>query len=126
MSTGQTSVSLAASCASPVTASSTSMPMKIASLRIGRRSQLRLHDLRDLGDLLRDGYAGLCEAGDLLRGGVLLALDDRSGVAEAHAGHLVHEAARHEGDDRQLRVVLMDPLGQLGLHAAAGLGVDHD
>src|SRR3954451_3754562 len=128
MSTGQTSSSFAASSPSPATASSTSMPMKIASLRIGGAplGELRLHDLRDLGDLLRDRDAGLGEPGDLLRGRVLLALDDRAGMAEAHAGHLAHEAPRHEGDDRKLRVVVGDPLGQLGLHAAAGLGVDHD
>src|SRR5882724_5707351 len=108
--TGQTSSSFAASCASPATASSTSMPMKIASLRIGGAplGELGPHDLRDLGDLLSHGDAGLREAGDLLGGGVLLALDDRAGVAEAHAGHLVHEAPRHERDDRQLRVVLLD------------------
>src|SRR5436189_3878210 len=126
MSTGQTSSSFAASCASPATASSTSMPMKMASLRIGGGPQLALHDLRDLRDLLGDRDAGLGEAGDLLGGRVLLALHDRAGVAEAHARHLVHEAAGHERDDRQARVVLLDPLGQLGLHAAAGLGVDDD
>src|SRR4051812_9006861 len=112
MSTGQTSASFAASCASPVTASSTSVPMKMASLRIGGGSQLALHDLRDLRDLLPDGDACLCEAGDLLGGGVLLPLDDGAGVAEAHAGHLVNEAPRHERDDRQLGVVVGDPLGQ--------------
>src|SRR3954470_18886417 len=126
MSTGQTSASLAASCASPATASSTSMPMKMASLRIGGGSQLALHDLRDLGDLLRDRDPGLREARYLLGGRVLLALDDRAGVAEAHPRHLVHEPAGHERHDRQLGVVLLDPLGQLGLHAAAGLGVDDD
>src|SRR5438552_14091693 len=117
MSTGQTSASLAASSASPVTASSTSMPMKIASLRIGGAPlrELGPHDLRDLRDLLRDGDARLCQARDLLRGGVLLALDDRAGVPEAHAGHLVHEAPGHERDDRKLGVVLLYSLGQLGL-----------
>src|SRR5215207_9671873 len=109
MSTGQTSSSLAASAASPATASSTSMPMKIASLRIGRAplGELRLHDLGDLRDLLCDGDAGLREAGDLLSRRVLLALDDRAGVAEAHARHLVHEAPGHERDDRQIAVVLL-------------------
>src|ERR671936_3192250 len=105
MSTGQTSVSLAASCASPVTASSTSMPMKMASLRIGGGSQLRPHDLRDLRDLLGHRDAGFGEAGDLLGGRVLLALDDRAGMAETHARHLVHEPPGHERDDRQARVV---------------------
>src|SRR5207244_2242467 len=99
--TGQTSSSLAASSSSPATASSTSMPMKMASLRIGGGSQLRPHDVRDLRDLLGDGDAGLGEAGDLLGRRVLLALDDRAGVAEAHARHLVHEPAGHERDDRQ-------------------------
>src|SRR5690349_4499738 len=101
MSTGQTSSSFAASSASPVTASSTSMPMKTASLRIGGRSQFRLHDLRDLRDLLGDGDARLRQPLDLLGGGVLLALHDRAGVAEAHARHLVHEPPGHERDDRQ-------------------------
>src|SRR4051794_27374603 len=118
MSTGQTSASLAASCASPATVSSTSIPMKMASLRIGGGSQLRLHDLRDLRDLLGDRDPCLGQSLDLLGSGVLLALDNRPGVAEAHAGHLVHEAAGHERHDRQSRVVLLDPLGQLGLHAA--------
>src|SRR3954467_9006855 len=68
MSTGQTSSSLAASSASPATASSTSMPMKVASLRIGGGSQLALHDLGDLGDLLGDRDPGLGEAGGLLAG----------------------------------------------------------
>src|SRR5947208_12422230 len=110
MSTGQTSASLAASCPSPATASSTSMPMKIASLRIGGGSQLAPHDLRDLRDLLGNGDPGLRQARDLLGGSVLLALHDRAGVAEAHARHLVHEAPGHERDDRQARVVLLDPL----------------
>src|SRR3954451_7750365 len=126
MSTGQTSSSFAASSASPATPSSTSMPMKIASLRIGGAplGELRLHDLRDLGDLLRDGDARLSQPGDLLRGLVLLALDDRAGMAEAHAGHLVHEAARHEGHDRQLGVVLRHVACELRLHPAARLRAD--
>src|SRR4051812_32970353 len=101
MSTGQTSSSFAARAASPVTESSTSMPMKMASLRIGGAplGQLRLHDVRDLGDLLGHGDPRLREALDLLGGRVLLALHDRAGVAEAHPGHLVHEPAGHEGDD---------------------------
>src|SRR5439155_12754718 len=96
MSTGQTSSSFAASCGSPATASSTSMPMKMASLRIGGRSELAPHDLRDLRDLLGDGDACLGEAGDLLGRRVLFALDDRAGVAEAHPRHLVHEPAGHD------------------------------
>ena len=44
-----------------------------------------------------------------------------------HARHLVHEAAGHERDDRQARVVLASTQSrQLGLHAAARLGVDDD
>ena len=58
---------------------------------------------------------------------VLLALDDRAGVAEGHARHLVHEPAGHEGDDREARVVARAThFAELRLHAAAGLGVDHD
>src|SRR5919112_5358093 len=137
MSTGHTSASLAAIAGSVTYWSSTSMPMNVASVRIGspvllRRDfdaalgELALHDLRDLGDLLRDRDAGLGEAGDLLGRGVLLALDDRAGMAEAHARHLVHEPAGHERHDRKARVVLGHPARQLGLHAAARLGVDDD
>src|SRR5207344_2858578 len=32
----------------------------------------------------------------------------------------------HEGDYRQAAVVVLDPFGELGLHTAAGLGVDDD
>ena len=45
-------------------------------------------------------YPGLGEARDLFGGGVFFALDDGAGVSEGHAGHVVHEAAGHERDDR--------------------------
>src|SRR3954453_21775863 len=151
MSTGQTSASLVATAVSWATASSTSTAMKMASALMPLRSpprgiqggwvrflrtgiglgplhprQLGLHDLRDLRDLLCDGDPRLGQARDLLARRVLLALDDRAGVAEAHARHLVHEPPGHEGDDRQARVVLGPPAGELGLHAPARLGVDDD
>ena len=66
------------------------------------------------------------EPRDLLGRRVGLALDDRAGVAEAHARHLVHEAAGHEGDDRQRELFSLHPLGELRLHPAARLGVDDD
>src|SRR4051794_11134582 len=135
MSTGQTSASLVATAVSWATASSTSTPMKVASALTPLRSpprgiqpralrtgiglrplyprQLGLHDLRDLADLPRDGDPRLGQARDLLARRVLLALDDRAGVAEAHARHLVHEPPGHEGDDRQARVVLGHPAGEL-------------
>ena len=55
-----------------------------------------LDPVGDLVDPLDDGDAGGLEAGDLLGRRVLVALDDRAGVAEAHALHLlvVHEPAR--------------------------------
>src|ERR671933_756584 len=99
MSTGQTSVSLAAIAGSPAASSATSMPMKMPSERMGSDllrgdvdaalGELGLHDLRDLGDLLGDRDPGLRQARDLLARRVLLALDDRAGMAEAHARHLV-------------------------------------
>src|SRR3954449_5722659 len=121
MSTGHTSASFRARSASRATASSTSTSMKIA-LAVAAwlmrphscwnlRSEPLLHEVGDLGDLLRDRDAGLLEARDLLGGRVRLALDDRAGVAEAHARHLVHELAGHERHDRQPRVVLGDPAG---------------
>src|SRR4051812_50208886 len=122
MSTGQTSSSFLASSASPATSSETSTSMKTPSCADpdgpGREAEepsgidFVLHDVRDLVDPLDDGDAGCLEARDLLRRRVLLALDDRAGVAEAHALHLlvVHELAGHEGDDRQSRVVLLPPV----------------
>src|SRR3954447_24497596 len=89
-------------------------------------ADLLLDEVGDLRDLLGHGDPRVVESLDLLRGRVGLALDDRAGVAEAHARHLVHEAAGHEGHDRQLRVVLADVTSQLGLHAAARLVVDDD
>src|SRR5512132_1543915 len=106
MSTGQTSASLAATAASWAASSSTSTAMKIASaltrwspprgiqprvLRqgIGLRplylGELRLHQARDVLDALGHDDAGGGQARDLLARRVLLALDDRAGVAEAHA-----------------------------------------
>src|SRR3954454_22568022 len=123
MSTGQTSSSFAAISASLATESSTSTSMKTAlsSFSANPCPQLLLHRLGDLVDPLDDRDPRFLEAGDLLGRGVLGALDDRAGVAEAHPLHLlvVHELAGHEGDDRQLRVVLIAPVDQLGLHAAA-------
>src|SRR3990170_766738 len=69
---------------------------------------------------------GGTQPADLLGGGVLLALDDGAGVAETHAGHGVHEAPGHEGDDGQAGAVLRDIGGELRLHGAARLGVDDD
>src|SRR3972149_3050546 len=62
----------------------------------GLRQRL-LHQCGDVRYLLRHADAGLAEAADFLGGGVLLALDDRAGMAEAHAGHRVHETPGHEG-----------------------------
>src|SRR3712207_5839923 len=100
MSTGQASSRRRARSASPATPSSTSMPMKVASVltpplrrpvsptratrrssRRGSGSQPRTDQIGYLGDLLGDGDAGRLEAGDLLRRRVLPALDDRAGVA---------------------------------------------
>ena len=83
----------------------------VAAARSRRHPQLLLHRVGDLVDPLDHGDPGGLEAGDLLRRGVLVALDDRAGVAEAHPLHLlvVHELAGHEGDDRQPRVVLARP-----------------
>src|SRR5581483_1764124 len=53
-------------------------------------------ELRDLLDPLRDRDPGFLHALDLGRRRVFLALDDRARVPEAHALHLVHEAAGHE------------------------------
>src|SRR5919109_814484 len=110
MSTGQTSSSLAATAGSRATASSTSTPMKSASVltwlaprglppralmetpglrpavngRAGARplGHLLAHQVGDLRDLLGDNDPGLGEARDLLGRGVLPALHDRAGVAE--------------------------------------------
>src|SRR4051794_35477872 len=54
------------------------------------RWQQGLHDVGYLRDLLGDRDPRVGEPGDLLGRGVLLALDDRAGVAEAHPRHLVH------------------------------------
>ena len=137
MSTGQASVELWASSPSAAAESSTSTAMKIPSLPLRAplgsgsaptppRSEILAPTIGDVLDSLGHLDAGRRQAGDLLAGRVGLAFDDRAGVAEAHPGHLVHEPARHEGDDRQPRGVLGDPLGQLGLHAATRLGVDDD
>src|SRR4051794_39949393 len=98
MSTGQTSASVAAMAGSPATSGETSTSI----------NRLDMGAIRDLGpdhpgDVL-DPFGHLdpggVQAGDLLARGVLLALHDRPRVAERHAGHLVHEAAGHERDDR--------------------------
>src|ERR1039457_1811098 len=95
MSTGQASFNLTASSRSPATWSSTSTAMNVPSalMRGSCRSMPGIcrscrAPLRDLGadqpgdvlDPLGHGDARLGEARDLLRGGVLLAFDDRAGV----------------------------------------------
>src|SRR5215216_5073743 len=107
MSTGQTSSSLEASSASSRISPETSTSMKSPCsswVSANLRSQPLLDRLRDLVDPLDDRDAGRLEAGDLLRGRVLGALDDRPRVSEGHSLHLlfVHELAGHEGDDREL------------------------
>src|SRR5436190_1002381 len=101
MSTGHASLSRAARSPSAAAPSSTSTAMNVPSLlmRLARpRSrgrplgELGFDHLGDVLDALGDRDPGAREARDLLRGGVLLAFDDRAGVAEGHAGHLVHEA----------------------------------
>src|SRR5207248_8211362 len=104
MSTGQASVSLAASSESAAAWSSTSTAMKMPSSLMRRSRPLsRGRPLRELGfdhlgdvlDTLGDRDPRLGQAGDLLGGGVLLAFDDRAGMAEGHPRHLIHEAPRH-------------------------------
>src|SRR5437016_10397891 len=124
MLTGQTSTSFLASAASAATARSTWTSMNMPAISMSL--QAFLHERRDVLDPLRHRDAGGLHALDLVGRGVGLPLDDRAGVAEAHAGHLVHEATRHEGDDRQPRPVLADPVSELRLHAAARLRVDDD
>src|SRR5262249_46552879 len=124
MFTGQTSTSFFASAGSAATFGSTSTSMNMPAMSVP--SQSLLHERGDVLDALGDGDPGRLHALDLVRGRVGLALDDRAGVAEAHARHGVHEAAGHEGDDRQARAVLAHPVGELGLHAATGLGVYDD
>src|SRR4051795_11580735 len=124
MSTGQTSVSFAARAWSDATSGETSTSMKRLDMRTLRDPGP--HHAWDVLDPLGDLDPGRGQARDLLRRGVLLALDDRAGVAEGHARHLVHEAARHEGHDRQPRLVLDHPLRELRLHPAARLRVNHD
>src|SRR6185295_1857431 len=127
MLTGQTSVSFFATAASLAAAASTStlmnIPFGISAPCLG---ETFFDEARDVLDAFGHRDAGGIHALDLVGGGVGLALDDGAGVAEAHARHLVHEATGHEGDDREARLVLVDPVGELGFHAAAGLGVDGD
>src|SRR3954447_13422925 len=104
MSTGQTSASLAAMAASAATSGETSTSMN--RLDMGALREFGPDRSRDVLDPLGDLDPGRLQAGDLLARRVLLAFHDRPRVAERHAGHLVHEAAGHEGDDRQPRVVL--------------------
>src|SRR5574338_784293 len=120
MSTGHASTSFFTSARSFATAGSTFTSMKRPATL--RPPELLADQDRDLLDALRHRDPGRLHPRDLLRGRVFLALDDRARVAEAHDLHLVHEAARHEGDDREARAVLLHPLRELGLHAAAGLG----
>src|SRR3954467_9259312 len=122
MSTGQTSVSLAAMTASAATPGAISTSMK----RLDMLGDPRADHARDVLDPLGDLDTCRGEAGDLLGRRVLLTLHDRAGVAERHAGHLVHEAPGHEGKDREPRVVVRDPVGELLLHPPARLGVNHD
>ena len=102
MSTGQASSSFFASSESSATCSSSSTSMKIP-FSVAHRAERLLDAVGDLVDPLDDRNAGGFEPRDLLGRRVLLALDDRAGVAEAHALHLlvVHELAGHERDDRQ-------------------------
>ena len=76
--------------ASAAAASSTSTAMKMPSFLMpgAPLGDLGPDDLGDVLDPLGDGDAGLRQARDLLGGRVLLAFDDRAGVAEAHARHL--------------------------------------
>src|SRR3954470_17095542 len=106
MSTGHASWSRRARSASPRTESSISTSMNVPGIRRsssgggvdsrgGPLAEALADELGDLRDLLGDGDAGVLEARDLLGRRAGAALDDRPGVAEAHARHLVHEAARH-------------------------------
>ena len=72
------------------------MPVQLLGSAIRPRPSVSLTRVGDLVDPLDHRDAGRLEAGDLLGGRVLGALDDRAGVAEAHALHLlvVHELAR--------------------------------
>src|SRR4051812_22523122 len=98
MSTGQTSASVAASAVSAAASGVTSTSMK--RLDMGAIRDLGPDHLGDVLDALGDIDARGVQPGDLLARGVLLALDDRAGVPEGHAWHLVHDPARHERDDR--------------------------
>src|SRR2546426_11842709 len=108
MSTGHASASLAASSESAAAWSSTSTATKMPSLLTGlprTRScwrplgELGPDHLGDVLDALGHRDPGAGEAGDLLRGGVLLAFDDRAWLARGHAGPLGQEATRREGHD---------------------------
>src|SRR3954453_19688444 len=103
MSTGQTSASVAASATSAATSGATSTSMK--RLDMGPLGDLGPDHLGDVLDALGDIDARGAQPGDLLGRGVLPALDDRAGVPEGHARHLVHDPARHERDDRKTRLV---------------------
>src|SRR5215831_5914301 len=100
MLTGHTSASFFATAGSRAAASSTRTSMKVPAMLLALR-EAPADQLGDVLDALRHRDARALHALDLGCRGVLAALDDRAGVAEAHALHLVHEAARHEGDHGQ-------------------------
>src|ERR671936_2418057 len=115
MSTGQTSANRAASSRSAAASAETSTAMKrLLYMRAAPRGDRLLDEVGDVLNALGDRDPGRLQARDLLARRVLPALDDRAGVAERHARHLVHEAPRHERDDRQPRPVV----GELRLHPA--------
>src|ERR671933_1673364 len=113
MSTGQTSASCAATAGSCAAPGATSTAMKRLDTGAPALGDGLLDEVGDVLDALRDRYAGLGQTRDLLGRGVLAPLDDRPGVAERHPRHLVHEAARHERDDRQAGPGLAHPARQL-------------
>ena len=129
MSTGQTSVSLAASAGSAATAGvdldgdeeALCRQPPAALAHPAARTRSGMSSIRSATVIPRLGRRAIFSvAVSSLPSTIVPAWPKR------HARHLVHEAAGHEGDDRQLRAVLGHPARQLGLHAAARLGVDDD
>src|SRR3569832_2023364 len=59
----------------------------------GSQAEALVDQPRNVLDALGYGDAGRLHARNLVGRGVGLALDDGAGVSEAHARHLVHEAA---------------------------------